>query len=124
MSKAALDKFGELIVQSLRDRTIAHYDGLANGHWKAPALIGLEQELQALDEYQRSIVRRCVISSIDVGIHDFLFHLPELGAYEGTIQISVDGQEILTLSSGRSGELFGADGWLAKYSKYGSAQDI
>src|SRR5574341_429855 len=80
MSKAALDKFGELIVQSLRDRTIAHYDGLANGHWKAPALIGLEQELQALDEYQRSIVRRCVISSIDVGIHDFLFHLQELGA--------------------------------------------
>ena len=71
------DAFGELLVTQLRDQAIEHFDGLAAGHWKAPALLALQQQLAELDQDTISIIRRCVVQAVDSGIGHFLFRLQE-----------------------------------------------
>ncbi len=48
---------------------------LLAAHWKAPSLKKLQQDLQGLTPAQRALVRRAVVKSLDLAIHDFLFAL-------------------------------------------------
>ena len=48
MAHPAVDKFGALIVNRLRDNAIEHFDLLAKQHWKAPAVLPLQAELASL----------------------------------------------------------------------------
>jgi hypothetical protein len=59
------------------------------------------------------------VSSVDKAIHDFLFKLQEVADFEDDIQVLVDGENGAGLSDGIHGELFGEDGWQARYSKFG-----
>ena len=104
---------------NLRDRAIEHHDLLAKGHWKAPSLQRLQRDLNALNKKQLSIVRRCVVSAVDAGIHDFLFALQELAESEDDIQVLVQGENIGKTSDGLHGELFSDEGWYARFSAYG-----
>ena len=115
------ERFGRLLVEKLRDNAIGLYDGLANGHWKAPALQRLQDELAELTPEQRDLVRRCLIAAVDNGLHDFLFALGEAHDSQAGIAILVDGVNIAEQSDGLHGEPFGSDGWIAKFSKYPEA---
>ncbi len=121
--RATLDKFGRFIMENLRDPALERYDGLARGHQKAPSLAQLQADLQSLSEEQRAIVRRCVVSAVDSAIHDFLFKLQEVADFEDDIQVLVDGKNVVRLSDGIHGELFGEDGWQARYSKFGKPNE-
>ena len=90
---------------------------------KAPALQKLQKDLASLPENHRTIVRRCVIQSVDNGRHDFLFALQESYENESDIEVVVDGQNIAENSDGLHGELFTEDGWKAKYGKFGEPSD-
>jgi len=118
-----LDKFGEFIVKTLRDETIEHFDILAQGNWKAPALQKLQNELKDFTEDQISVIKRCIINSIDAGIHSFLFSLQERADFNNDIQIIVDGNNVVEASDGIHGEAFGEDGWYARFSKYGESPE-
>ena len=72
---------------------------------------------------QREIVKRCVINFIDTGIHEFLFAINELSDFENDIQIIVNRMNIAKISNGLQVESYGAEGWYAKYSKYGDVPD-
>lgn len=120
MSVGPLDKFGQFLMESLRDRCIEHFEFLAKGKWRAPALQGLQAEVAALSEHDRDVVRRCVVEGIDSAIHDFLFKLQERADFANDIQVIVDGQNIVQLSDGIHGEPFGDDGWHARFSRYGA----
>ena len=123
MSRDSLDRFGKFLIESLRDRAIAHYEGLEHEQWKSSSLISLQKELHSLSNEEKAIVKKCVISAIDVGIHDFLFRLQEFGEYDKSIQVIMDGEDIIHLSHGLNGELFGKNGWVIKFSKYESTQE-
>lgn len=123
MGNDALDKFGAFLMKNLRDAAIDHYDGLAVGHWKAPAFQKLQKALENLTERQRNIVRQCVIQSLDHGLHDFLFALQENFETDNTIGIVVDGKPIAEDSDGLHGELFSEKGWKATFSKHGEPPD-
>jgi hypothetical protein len=116
--KESLNRFGEFIVTNLRDRAIEHYELLEKGHWKAPSLQKLQNELNKLKPEQKDIIRRCLINSLDSGIHDFLFALQELYDFDNDIQIIVKGKNIAEISDGLHGEVYSEDGWYSKYSKY------
>jgi hypothetical protein len=83
----------------------------------------LQSELTGLSEEQIDIVRRVLFSSIDTGIHDFLFQLQEQADLNNDIEIKVDGINIIEASDGLNGELFTEDGWLANFSKYGETKE-
>ncbi len=125
-NREPLDEFGRVLMEHLRDKAIGFYDILAQGQWKAPALQELQSELGQLDEQQRTIIRRCVMLSVDNALHDFLFRIQEDTdcSDEGRIQIVVNSVNIATLSDGLHGELFGESGWMSKYSAYGEEPEF
>jgi hypothetical protein len=114
-----LNKFGEFIVENMRDRGIEFYDKLSKGLWKAPSLKLLQEELKQFDEEQLSIIRQCIVASIDNSVHDFLFALQESSDMDNDVQVVVDGHNVGKLSDGLQGELYTEDGWYSKYSSFG-----
>jgi hypothetical protein len=122
MSKP-LDKFGEFVVTKLRDAVIDHADVLLAAHSKAPGLQALQAELRRLTPDQRAIVRRCVVESVDSGLHDFLFALQEEYDAGGGVLVVVDGKSVAAESDGLHGEPYTVDGWYARFSKHGSHSD-
>ena len=118
MAAPEVDKFGELMITKLRDRTLDFFDGLASSRWKSPSTLQLQAELAALSPEQRAVARRCVVASIDSGVHDFLFALVECHDFNSGISVIVDGKDVVDLSDGLHGEPWSDEGWIAKYSKH------
>ncbi|PRR79748.1 hypothetical protein [Clostridium vincentii] len=114
-----LDKFGQFIVENMRDRGIDYYDKLVQGSWKASSLKLLQENLNQFDEKQLCIIRQCIVSSIDTATHDFLFALQESSDLNDDIQIIVDGHNVAELSDGLDEELYSEYGWYDKYSYFG-----
>jgi len=116
MAAPEVDKFGKLLVKSLRDGAIDFYDGLARGHWKSHE--ELQESLAGLSSEQRELVRRCVVSCLDQGIHGFLMALGESQFKNEGISVVVDGKDVAVLSDGLEGEPYGTRGWIAKFGKH------
>ena len=115
----SLDVFGKLVTERLRDTAVEKFEALSRGKLKAPSLQSLQVALASLNPREREIVRRCLVSSIDSAIHDFLFSLQE-GEYEGTsVQVVVGGSDVNELSDGLQGEPYGNEGWISRFSKFG-----
>jgi hypothetical protein len=117
------DEFGAFLMTKLRDSAIDEADALLSAHWKAPGLLSLQNDLAKLTPDQRAVVRRCVITSIDGGIHDFLFALSEEHDAGGRIAIVVEGQDIAGQSDGLHGEPYTDEGWFGRFSKHGVPPD-
>ena len=120
--REALDKLGRFLMDALRDSGIDFVEGLSAGRWKAPALQALQGEVLALPEETRQVIRRCFVAGIDGAIHDFLFKLAERADFEQDIRLLVDGRDVVPMSDGLQGELFGPEGWRARFSRYGEAE--
>lgn len=116
--REAIDKFGKVLMNDLRDKSIDFFELLVERKWKAPSLQKLQTDLQTFNEEQIEIIRRIIIRSVDSGIHDFLFKLQEQADFDNGIEITVQGINIISASDGLHGELFTEDGWYAKFSKY------
>ena len=114
MADVTLDKFGQFIVEHLRDSGIDFGDILLKKQWKAPALQNIQKELGNLSDHQKTIIHKAIVLTIDHAIHDFLFALQETD----DIQISVNGKNIVELSDGIHGESYTEDGWNARFSKF------
>ena len=115
-----VDKFGKFIVENLRDKGMDFAAGLLNGHWKAPGLQELQNEIANLNDSQKATFMKAITQTIDGAMHDFLFALQEQADFDNDIQILVDGQNIVELSDGIHGEAYSDEGWFAKYSKHKS----
>jgi hypothetical protein len=113
-----LDEFGSFFVRNLRDRMLWDLDMLLRGAWKAPAVQSLQAKISRLAEDERGIIREVAEHIITAGMHDLLFALQEQADADGAIRVFVEGEEVATLSDGLHGEIFGEDGWIARFSEY------
>jgi hypothetical protein len=118
---APLDKFGEFIVQNLRDKVFHDLEMMLSGGWKAPELQELQAELSRLTDAQKQTIRDLAERLTTFGMHDLLFAIADSG---GAVRVLVDGQDVAGLSDGLQGELFGDDGWITRFSKYPSEVEI
>jgi len=114
-----LDSFGEFLVKSLRDKAIRHFEFISEQKWKAPALQKLQYEFRQFSPEQVSVIRECIVSTIDSAIHDFLFALQELSDFDNDIQVLVRGKNVVELSEMLHGEVSLDGGWFARFSDYG-----
>ena len=122
-NREALDEAGRFLMSNLRDPGIDFIDGLVAGRWKAPALQALQAEVVGLSDANKRLLRRAFVAGIDGAIHDLLFKLTERADYEADIQLVVDGRDVVPLSDGLQGELFGDEGWRARFSRYGEPEE-
>jgi hypothetical protein len=120
-NREPLDRFGKLIITTLRDPGIAFFEVLEAGQWKAPSLQQLQREVAALTPAQRTTVRRCIVEAIDTAVHDFLLALQEAHDSGSGIRVSVNEVNIAAVSDGLHGEPFGQNGWRARYSRFGES---
>ena len=118
-ARASVDAFGRFLMANLRDEALEYYDLLARGHWRGPQLAQLQRDVAALAEGQRAILRRCVLATVDHAIHHFLLSLLEQDDDGGAIRVVAHGADVAALSEDLDGELYTADGWLARYSRFG-----
>ena len=114
-----LDYFGRFICEKLRDPSIDRFDRMSRRACKSPALQSLQGELSQFSAEQIDVIRRCVVSSVDAGIHDLLFAIQEQADFDTRLSIRVDGVEVVEESDGLQGETFNDEGWFARYSAHG-----
>jgi len=118
----ALDEFGRLVMEQLRDKALESADRMLNGDSKAPRMRQLQADLDRLTDEERAVARRLVGHVIDAAVHDFLFGLDE-ACNARWISIRVHGEDIAAETDGLQGEPFGERGWQARFSRYGRAPD-
>lgn len=126
MSQVALDKFGRLLMEEVRDRAIYDWEQILSGSKKSP-------ELQAIysrfTEEQRQAVRALVPNIVDTSLH-FMLSLIDwrddiqlrIDPARGNEDLPVDTSdereyvELRRVSDGLPGELCTSDGWIARFS--------
>lgn len=118
MAMTPLDRFGQFVIEQLRDNPLEFYDRLAAGQWKAPRLKELQAQLAELNDDQRIVVRQCVVEVINHCLHDFLFALAEGQHERQGIDVLVDREPVAGLSDGLQGEPYSDEGWIARFSRY------
>jgi hypothetical protein len=97
-----------------------HYDleMLLRGAWKAPSAQELQKEISDFSETEKITIRKIADHIIISGMHDLLFALQGEADSEGSIRLLVDNLEVAKSSDGMHGEIFGDEGWIAKFSEY------
>lgn len=114
-----LDKFGEIYINDVRDRSLSLLKNLIEKKIKAPRLQRLQQELEHLDDQSKKLAEELSITLIDNVIHNTLF----LFESHDEIKLMYENLDLNDLSDGLSGELYSDDGWIKQYSQYPSSND-
>lgn len=119
MTDRLLEKFGRVLMAEVRDDAIDKYEAIVAGQMRSAPALELSKELLSLNHDQLSLVRKIVLSSIDDVVHNVLWMLEQ---HEGEIELNFsDGPNkanLSEISDGLCGEIYGEDGWIARYSKY------
>ena len=120
----SLDKFGRFFVENFRDKALDHLQTMFDGKWKAPDLQPLQEKVSSLSTDLEETVRELVENLLTTAMHDVLFAFQESHDCDVGIEITVNGQPIAAVSDGLHGEIFGEEGWIVRFSKYPSKEEI
>jgi hypothetical protein len=113
-----LSKFGQFLVENLRDKAIEQNEMMLEGRLKASRLQALQSQIQGFTDDQRRVLRDVVLDVVDTAIHDLLFAIQDAHDRGLGIEISVDGQNVAEISGMLQGESVGEEGWIRKFSRY------
>lgn len=117
-----LNKFGELLISQVRDKTIEQWERIMSGEVKSKRALNIYNEIQLeLNEPARVLVTNLITQAVDSTLHNFLYMCEQ----QDNIDILFkDGEEtgneeeinIKEVSDGLTGELYTEDGWILSYS--------
>ncbi|MFD1425569.1 epimerase [Kroppenstedtia sanguinis] len=120
MEEQALDKFGKMLMEKVRDMSIGEWDDVVNGKMKAPVLVELYEELaSSFDKEQLNILSNLIPQIVDTTLHYTLACLEE-EKDDVKVSVQVDQgtvDDLVEASDGLAGELYTEDGWIARFSK-------
>ena len=108
-----LEKFGEIFMLEVRDRTIREYDKILNGTMKGIIAEQVRDTLSDFDAEQIEKIKWLIPKIVDTELHKFLYLIES----SDEIDLLFHQQNIKELSDGLSGELYTEDGWIMKYSQ-------
>lgn len=113
-----LDKFGEFVVRSLRDKALWQHRMLQRGELRGENIQALQQALASFTPEQRSVVDRIVEDAMDTAMHDLLFALQDAHDRELGIEVFCDGVNVAAASGTLHGEPLGDEGWTRRFSRF------
>lgn len=119
MSKAALDKFGMLLMDRVRDIAIRETDAGIRGKSKAQISRQIFREIlgNAGPETRDALLKATPII-VDTVLHYVLWMFEDEPALKISFESSGENvPDINAISDGLSGEIFGQDGWIVRFSK-------
>jgi hypothetical protein len=116
MNNTALEKFGQLLIQMVRDNVIRQWDRLLDRKTIIPRFKKFEPVLEALNEQQVEMLRELGPYYIDNTLHDFLFMLE--GSKWIKLRLETDEQIVEDIRTLTQGDLQGYIFiWAEKYSE-------
>jgi len=118
MSDNCLDKFGELLMTHVRDKTIEDWDKIIDGRMKGLSAERVRKELIETGVDHSIILRKVIPRIVDTTLHHLLWTLEQESALNLSIETESDSfSNVCDASDGLSGELYGKRGWIARFSK-------
>lgn len=122
MSKyTALDKFGEKLIESVRNDTLDYLVALQEGRMKAKDDVRISERLSKLSIDESDLLNEVATRLVDNALHNILF------MFESEEEIKViasddDGKEynVNDVSDGLSGELYSDEGWIVRFGSHKS----
>ena len=121
MNNNPLDHFGADFIANVRDNSLHTLEQMLAGAMQDSANQQLHQLLAALNDTQRKAARAAIYKAVDLTLHNLLFFFEQnIGDWRIT-HSAQGGDDLAALSDGLCGELYSADGWLARYSEYPQA---
>ena len=124
MNNNLLDHFGADFIANVRDNSLHTLEQMLAGAMQDSANQQLHQLLATLNDTQREAARAAIYKAVDLTLHNLLFFFEQnIGDWRITHSVQ-GGDDLAALSDGLCGELYSADGWLARYSEYPQAQAV
>lgn len=115
---AVLDNFGKGLMQYSRDRSLGLASKILQGKMKSPNQRIVGETLQNLTPEERKAVEdlaKLLFNKMFFEFEQFLNAHPEYKLVYSDGESELD---LLELSDGLFGEMFGDDGWIEKYSEF------
>lgn len=124
MEKQILELFGSEFIENVRDMSLRKFENLINGKMKSEESFEIQEFLQNIDSNNLEYIKKIIFEMTDTIMHNtlFMFEANEeflicKNSEEGLIDVN-------ELSDGLSGELYSKNGWINKFSKYKTLNDI
>ena len=118
MSNPPLDKFGELLVKKVRDKAIGDWERIISGEMKGVTSERVKQQIISFTPEQKNVLCKLIPLVVDTTLHHLLFTAEQ----EQSLQLMIDdtgedvSQNLRNISDGLPGELYGNNGWIARFS--------
>jgi len=112
-----LDKFGELLMKRVRDKAIADWERIVGGQMKGVTAERVRQQLASFNDEEKATVLKLVPQIVDSTIHHLLFTIEQENSIEVRVSdANLPPQNVREASDGLSGEPYGNNGWIARFS--------
>jgi hypothetical protein len=112
-----LDKFGEFLARQVRDKTINDWKRMFANEMKGVTAEKVRQQVSTFSTEQKAIVLQLVPQIVDTVLHNLLFSIEQEKNLDLTMKNSEGvSQGLKNISDGLAGELYGPQGWIARFS--------
>jgi hypothetical protein len=120
-----VEKFGRAVIARARDETLDCFERFAAGENVKgdDAFRAHEAIIRTLTPEQVKTLRFWVRYCVDLSIANFLYRVEELHDLED-LELKLGGTDIVHISDGLVGSLYGNRGWFAKFSKHGKFDEV
>lgn len=109
-----LDKFGELYIDEVYDKSIKIFEMMFDGRMNGMTAQSVRKKMSSFNEEQKGIVLWMISKSVERCVHNMLCMIEE----HSDMNLLYRQEDISKLSDGLAGELYSEDGWISRFSKY------
>jgi hypothetical protein len=117
MSNPLLDKFGELLMRRVRDKAIGDWERIVAGQMRGASAERVRQQIASLAPQQTEILLKLIPQIVDTTLHHLLWTVEQEQSVDLVLKdeqgVAHSAQEA---SDGLPGELYGDQGWIARFS--------
>lgn len=114
----ALDYFGQILMEKVRDQTITEWDRTFNGEMKGITAQKVRKALSGLNAEQIEVIRWLIPKIVDLSLHNLLWTLEQDESINVTVKTDSEKvSSIRDVSDGLAGELYTEEGWIMRFSK-------
>jgi hypothetical protein len=115
MNDPALNKFGELLIKNVRDKTVRDWERIINGEGKGKTAQAVLHQIGSFNTEQREVLLKLVPQIVDTALHHLLFTAEQEQNLKLIMHCGDKDQNLREISDGLAGELYGNQGWIARF---------
>lgn len=108
-----LDKFGELYITEVYDKSVKMFEMMFDGRMKGLTAQSVRDKITIFSEEQKKIVLWLISKAVEKCVHNTLCMFDE----DSEVNLLYHQENISELSDGLAGELYSEDGWISRFSK-------